>query len=92
MDNTDATRLYYDWKPDLRVKLVTKDKREYEFPMVGKWLAVQRDSSFFATGTLNRRQCKALWRWLGRTDEPPPKLWIFLNREDFEKMLPPPKH
>jgi hypothetical protein len=39
--------------------------------------------------TLSRKQCKALWRWLGRDDKPPHKLWVMLNREDVMRAFPP---
>ena len=81
-------RLTYQWQPEIRVMLVDAKRNEYEFPTVGIWLAEQGDSIFESDGVLSRSQCRALWRWLGRTDKPPTKLWIALNREDVMRAFP----
>ena len=76
----------YEWLPKIRVKLVDAEQREYDFPHVGHWLA---DNLTLATNTLSRSQCRELWRWLGRDDKPPTKLWVMLNREDVMRAFPP---
>ena len=57
--------LTYRWQPSIRVILVDAKGCEYEFPRVGEWLAEHRT---LMNNFLTRKQCKALWRWLGRTD------------------------
>jgi len=76
----------YEWMPSIRIKLVDAKQREYDFPLVGRWLA---EHHTLAVNTLSRKQCKALWRWLGRDDKPPHKLWVMLNREDVMRAFPP---
>ena len=75
----------YEWMPEIRIKLVARDKREFDFPQVGRWLAENAD---FSKNTLSGKQCKALWQWLGRTDKPPAKLWVMVNREDVMRVFP----
>ena len=85
----DAFQFTYEWQPTLPVKLVAADKREFYFPTVGTWLADQakRDPKVFKNSTLNRKQCKDLWRWLGRKDQPPSKLWVYISREAIDRVL-----
>ena len=80
-------RLTYDWQPEIRVLLIDAKKNEYHFPAVGIWLAEQGDS-VFESNVLSRSQCRALWRWLGRIDRPPTKLWVMLNSEDVMRAFP----
>jgi len=78
----------YEWMPSIRIKLLDAKQREYDFPLVGRWLAEHHS---LAGNTLSRKQCRELWRWLGRDDRPPHKLWIMLNRGDVMRAFPPRK-
>jgi hypothetical protein len=81
--------LSYEWQPKLPTMLRAADKTEYRFPTFGLWLAdhAKDCDSIMRTGTLGRNHCKSLWRWLGRTDRPPKKLWVFVDKAKLEELL-----
>lgn len=94
LPRSHAHALHLWWDPALPVMLHDADKNEYQFPFLGVWLAekIKEDDTITGRSFLNRKQCRELWRWLERTDPPPTKLWIFVNRAKFEAIFPEVKH
>ena len=82
----------YKWVPKQRTKFVADDGREFDLPAAWEWFfdelpEDERMEVLQKTGIINRRQCRALWRWLGRTDRAPKSLRAYLCRADFEPWL-----
>lgn len=44
----------------------------------------------FKTGALDAKLCKKLWRIKRRTDTPPQRLEVLINREDLMREFPDP--
>ena len=69
------------WKVDviweLPTKAVADDGREFDNLINGQmdFFEAQR---WHLRNKLNRRQCRELWQWLGRTDKVPKHLAIFV--------------
>jgi len=86
-------KVVYEFEPTIRVLMVTDDKTEYEFPgAFGLWAEDELNSSerlrLFKRGWLNTKQCRQFWQWLGRTDKPPRRLWVYLHRKDLDGVFP----
>lgn len=74
--------------PTLRNKFVASDKREFDLPAAMDWISERRLwKQLFLGKHLSSKQCKALWKWLGRTDNPPKALTILVCREDVDNLL-----
>jgi len=58
-------------------------------PEFWKGLTDKEFASICETSALNRRLCKRLYRMMGRTDPPPDKMLVLLNREDVMRLFPP---
>jgi hypothetical protein len=86
----EPNKVICEWKPTLRITLVAADGREFYFPMVGIWLAQNLNEA--SIDGLTRKQCKALWSWLGRTDAPPSRLQVYVNSEDVDRTFGPAKN
>jgi hypothetical protein len=82
----------YEWVPNLQTLAVADDGREFLNLINGalEWLEEQPwwNKVGLQTEILNRRQCRELWQWLGRTDKVPKSLRIFVNRKDMERIWP----
>ena len=92
MDSMNMTEL--EWVPNLRTKLVADDGREFEnIPAWIEWFDETESKGdrlqiFRTKGYLNRRQCRSLWQWLGRTDRVPKRLDIYFKMEDLDRLYP----
>jgi hypothetical protein len=87
----DPFRIEYTWTPHLRTMAIAEDGRRFPdiINAAMEWLDEQPWwSGVFLQGTLNRRQCRLLWDYLGRTDKVPKRLALFVNREDLERLYP----
>jgi hypothetical protein len=81
-------KLSYVWRPSIRTRFIGEDGREWFDLRLGLWLEVLSPEDREAVAKseyLNRKQCRAFWKYLHRTDRAPKQLWIYLNREDFDR-------
>lgn len=84
-------KVEYEWVPNLRSKAIADDGREFDnlLNMVAfEYLDTQKN--WMETGIIDCRQCRGLWKWLGRTDKPPKRLTLFVNRADIMRLFPLP--
>ena len=84
-------RIEYEWIPNLRTMLVADDGREFENLFNVALELFDEKKWSLDIDSLNRRQCRELWEWLGRTDKVPKRLKIFVNTEDLDRLFPEPK-
>jgi hypothetical protein len=84
--------LEYKFIPNVRTAFTTKDGLEFDLPAVwGEWLdqlPPADQESIWQQGALNRKLCRSLWKYLGRTDPVPRLLYIFVNSEDLMRVFP----
>lgn len=78
--------------PNVRTTFVADDDREFDLPVVwGEWfdqLSAKGKEHLWQTGTLNRKQCRALWKYLERSDPVPRLLRIYVSSEDMMRVFP----
>jgi hypothetical protein len=82
-------KIDYEWVPNLRTMAIAEDGREFPnlFNAAMDWME-EKAPGVLLNGELNRRQCRELWQWLGRTDKVPKRLQIFINSEDLKRIYP----
>jgi hypothetical protein len=82
----------YLFVPDIRCKLISDDGRSFELAAIGPWLVEELTSRqqrrVFKTGYVTASQTRGLWQLLGRTDKPPGRCRVALDRDDFLRMFP----
>lgn len=84
--------LQVEFHPEVRHKWVADDGREFVLPAAIEWVSEQELWEQLYSkpdGALNAGQCAALWQWIGRTDQVPTRLAMFVNRADVMRIWPP---
>ena len=91
-DNMKDYKIEFTWEPNLRTLAVAEDGREFLnlINAAMEWLEEQPwwKGIMIKRDTLNRRECRALWEYMGRTDKVPKQLKIFINSEDLKRIYP----
>jgi hypothetical protein len=84
-------KIIYEFEENIRAMFEADDGRRFQEFGPEFWLWLDEEYSFkkfSRTGKLNRKQCKALWHWLGRDDPAPKWLRVYLWKPDVERVFP----
>jgi hypothetical protein len=56
------------------------------------WRSMSEEESLEVVrrGGMTKKQIRRLWAFLGRTDKPPPKMELMVNRVDMERLYSKP--
>jgi hypothetical protein len=83
----------FPWTPKIRTRLIASDRRQWLDLPFGDWLAEDCNEAdrhqIMTSDCLTKQQCRAFWDYMGRTDKPPKRLWIYLWRADVDELFPP---
>lgn len=75
----------------LSVLLVADDGREFRLAEFNDWFTglSKRAQEFIITeGYINDAGCEVFWEWLGRSDDPPRRVTVFIDRNELEQKFP----
>jgi hypothetical protein len=77
-------KVKYSFEPSLRNKCVADDGREFPNLLTTLLWTEWPGKLPFKTDRFNRRQCRSIWQWLGRTDPVPKFLDCYILTADAD--------